>query len=49
MNATQPKVLFVYFTCTKQTLKVVEASSQESGRAAHPGGQPPVKTCRVNT
>jgi hypothetical protein len=27
MNATQPKVLFVYFTYTKQTLKVVEAMS----------------------
>ena len=25
MSATQPKVLFVYFTYTKQTLKVVEA------------------------
>jgi len=27
MNATQPKVLFVYFTYTKQTLKLVEAMS----------------------
>jgi hypothetical protein len=25
MTATQPRVLFVYFTYTQQTLKVVEA------------------------
>jgi len=28
MNATRPKVLFVYYTYTKQTLKVVEAMSE---------------------
>ena len=28
MNATQPKVLFVYYTYTEQTLKVVEAMSE---------------------
>jgi hypothetical protein len=28
MNATKPKVLFVYYTFTKQTLKVVEAMSE---------------------
>jgi hypothetical protein len=28
MNATKPKVLFVYFTYTKQTLKLVEAMTE---------------------
>ena len=28
MNATRPKVLFVYFTYTKQTLKVLEAMTE---------------------
>jgi len=28
MNATKPKVLFVYFTYTKQTLKVLEAMTE---------------------
>ena len=28
MNATKPRVLFVYFTYTKQTLKVVEAMTE---------------------